>query len=257
MSEGNPPEHSREEIAATGQNEKAQGVEANRPPEKSDPSPPPWWKFWKPVGTDLALTRATVWLVIATFSLAAIAVVQAVILSTTDSSTRKAADAAIKSATAAETALQLTRQEQRPIVWLTNDLGGPHLIMDMLPLDPTAGQIVWTWHYTNYGKTPALHVSFRHFMVIEGKRAESFGAKPAGLSGAPVPTGKDDFSSVVSAPGIKPEEYLRLAQTDDAIGVDGEITYEDAAGTVYRSTFCLQRLALGSIKYCAVGNDIK
>jgi len=166
----------------------------------SEATTPPWWKFWKATTPEVALSRATVWLVMATFALAAIALVQAVILSTTDSSTRKAADAAVKSAAAAEVALQLTQQEQRPIVWLTNDLGAPHLIMSKLPSDPTTGQIVWDWHYTNYGRTPALHVSYRHFIVVDGKRSERFGVKSTSSSAAPLPTNKDDFTSVVSAP---------------------------------------------------------
>lgn len=196
------------------------------------------------------------WLVIATFALAAIAVVQAVILLTTDSSTRKAADAAVKSAAAAELALQLTRQEQRPIVWLTN-LGTPHLVMDKPPSDHTTGQIVWDWHYTNYGRTPALHVAYRQFIVIDGKPSEGFGAKPTSSPAAPLPTDKDDFTSVVSAPGVTPEIFSRLMQTDEAIGIEGEITYEDAAGKRYHTTFCLRHLALGPIMYCRAGNDIK
>jgi hypothetical protein len=219
----------------------------------------PWWKFWKATTPEAALTRATVWLVMATFALAAIALGQAGILLTTDSSTRKAADAAIKSATAAETALQLAKQEQRPIVWLTNDLSEPSLAMDRPPADPTAGQITWSWHRTNYGKSPAVHISYRHFMRIEGKLSESFGVRPEGSSsgGAPLPTGKVDYSSVVSAPGITPQEFSRLMQTDNAIGIEGEITYEDVAGAQYRTTFCLQHLASGAIGYCHGRNDIR
>ena len=213
--------------------------------------PPPWWKFWQG-SPENVLARATVFLAIATLLLAIIAGIQAWILATTDTSTRQAADAAVKSARAAETALQLTKQEQRPIIWLTN-LGGPQFILDKPPSDPTTGQIVWDWHYTNYGKTPALHVSFHHFMIIESEREESFGAKPAGSEAAPLPTGKDDFSSVVSRPGIKSGRFARLMQTDEAIGIEGEITYYDAAGVQYRTTFCLRHLALGGILYCPKG----
>ena len=218
--------------------------------------PPPWWKFsrWRPKSV---LAAATVVLAAATFVLAIMAGIQALILATTDASTRQAAAAAVKSAKAAETALQLTKQEQRPIIWLTNNLGAPKFILDKPPSDPTAGQILWAWHYTNYGKTPAIHVSFHHFMVIENKREESFGAEPAGSVAAPLPTSKDDFSSVVSRPGIKPEQFSSLLQTDEAIGIEAEITYYDAAGVQYQTTICLRHLASGAILYCREGNDIK
>jgi hypothetical protein len=187
------------------------------------PPSPPWWRFWR-WRPEAVLAAATVVLAAATFVLAIMAAIQAHILATTDASTRQAADAAVKSATAAETALQLTKQEQRPIIWLTN-LGDPHLVMDRPPSDPTTGQIVWDWHYTNYGKTPALHVSSHDVMVVENKREDSFGANPAGSVGAPLPPGKDDFCSVVSQPGIKPERFSHLVQTDQAIGYNRQSYY--------------------------------
>jgi hypothetical protein len=226
--------------------------------ESSPPVPPspPWWNIfrWR---AERVLAGATVMLAIATLVLAVFAGMQAWILSTTDASTRQAADAAVKSAGAAETALQLTKQEQRPIIWLTNNVDTPHFKAAPPPSDSTAGQIVWDWHYTNYGKTPALHVSFHNFMVIENKREESFGAPPEGKVTAPVPPGKDDFSAAVSRPGITPEESARLVKTDQAIGIEGEITYYDASGTLYQTTFCLRHLASGAILYCPKGNDIK
>jgi hypothetical protein len=226
-------------------------------PPPALPSAPSWWKFWQG-SPESVLARATVFLAIATLLLAMIAGIQAWILATTDTSTREAADAAAKSAKAAETALQLTKQEQRPIIWLTN-LGGPRFMLDKFPSDPTTRQIVWDWHYTNYGKTPALHLSYHDFIVIGNKREEGFSSKIGGIEAeaAPVPTAKDDITSVVSPPaGIKPEKFARLMQTDAAIGIEGAITYNDAAGVKYKTTFCLTHLALGAILYCK-GNDIK
>lgn len=125
------------------------------------------------------------------------------------------------------------------------------------PADETTGQIVWAWHFTNYGKTPALHVSFHQFMTIENRREGSYGVTPAGSTGAPLPTSKDDFSSVVSQPGVTPVQFRRLMATDEAIGVSGEITYFGAYGQKYETTFCLRHLAHGAILYCREGNDIK
>ena len=200
------------------------------------PEPPPWWKFWK-WRPESVLAGATIVLAAATFLLPYMAWNQTAILATTDKSTRKAAEAAGKSAGAAETALQLTKQEQRPIIWLTNDEETPKFVLDELPSDATAGQILWKWHFTNYGKTPALHVSFRSFMVIENKREESFGQPSEGIAAAPMPPGKHDFSDGISPPGIKPEQFAELMKTEQAIGIEGEIIYYDAAGANIRPPF--------------------
>jgi hypothetical protein len=85
----------------------------------AQPLPPtPWWKFWKgPPETVLA--RATVVLAVATLMLFIIAVIQAVILATTDVSTRKAADAAVKSAATAKETVNQKDIAQRPWVRLS------------------------------------------------------------------------------------------------------------------------------------------
>lgn len=222
-----------------------------------EPPPPPWWKFWRgPPETVLA--KATVLLAIATALLAGIAAGQAWILATTDASTRKAADAAVTSAQTAQAALKTAqenfRKEQRPIVWL-NDLGTPTFIPNRKTADGT-GQIVWSWHFTNYGRTPALHMSFDHFMRIENATEGSYGSVGPSAA-APVPTHKDNFATVVSRPGISLDEFNRLFGTDEAIGVAGEISYFDAYGGKYQTTFCLHHLSSGAIGYCKHGNDIK
>ena len=222
-----------------------------------EPPAPPWWKFWRgPPETVLA--KATVLLAIATALLAGIAAGQAWILATTDASTRKAADAAVTSAQTAQAALKTAqenfRKEQRPIVWL-NDLGTPTFIPNRKTADGT-GQIVWSWHFTNYGRSPALHMSFDHFMRIENATEGSYGSVGPSAA-APVPTHKDNFATVVSRPGISLDEFNRLFGTDEAIGVAGEISYFDAYGGKYQTTFCLHHLSSGAIGYCKHGNDIK
>jgi hypothetical protein len=204
-------------------------------------------------------------LAIATIILAVIAARQSHILETTDASTRKAADAAVKSADAAvksadtaNAALNAAREnfqiEQRPVVWLTNDLGAPQFIH--APNDTGVGQIAWAWHYTNYGKTPALHMSFHSFMRIEHNNEESYGVVGPSTA-APLPTNKIDFSSVVSRPGIGSDEFNRLLATDDAVGISGDLTYFDKYGHQYETTFCLTYLRSSAIGYCKKGNDIK
>jgi hypothetical protein len=227
--------------------------------ENAPPPAPPWWKFWKPIPSELALTRATVWLVIATFILAAIALGQAFILLTTDESTRKAANAAVTSATTLGTALQTMRDnfraEQRPIIWLgtiwppvfVNSGGGDNV-----------GHIAWNWSYRNYGRTPALKVSTKDFMIIDGK-AEPNGNQLDSESSAPVPPNKegDDFNTILSTSTISGEDYSKLLKVDNAIIISGQATYEDAYGNKYETQFCMGNLAAGPNVYCKERNDIK
>jgi hypothetical protein len=210
---------------------------------------PQWWKFWR--------WSPEIILAIATLILAGIAGIQAYILATTDTSTRKVADAASKAANVAEIALRTARDnfrtEQRPIVWLTNNPGSPEFMPNQQKADGT-GRIIWSWHFTNYGKTPALHLSFRHFMTIENSSEQSYGSVSP-FASAPLPTSKDDFATVISRPGFSADQFTKLMETN-GIGISGEITYSDVYGESYVTTFCLRHLP-HAIGYCKEGNDIK
>ena len=151
------------------------------------------------------------------------------------------------------------RRDQRPYVWLTNNgLGSPELVLNRR-LAPPSGQILWTFHYTDYGKSPAYHV-LTHKLIRVGigqpfRECYGFSSTPRG-AGTPVPPNKDDFGTLVSDPGITPEQYDRLIGTDDAISIQVRIEYTDAYGCKYESNICLERLAVGSIQYCPDGNGI-
>jgi hypothetical protein len=214
----------------------------------------PWWRFWRKP-PEIVLAIATVILAIATIVLAIIAGIQAWILSTTDISTRRAADAAIKSASAAEIAVNNAREnfrsEQRPIIWLADTTKFPSFPSFRSEL---GGRITWGWYFTNYGKTPAVRMSYSHFMSIQGRVEPSAGgATPA----APLPTNKVEYNTIVSRQQMTPEEYDRLSHIDGAIEISAHITYEDAYGGKYETDFCLSKLALGPITYCNEGNEIR
>jgi hypothetical protein len=210
---------------------------------------PPYWKFWK-WPSERVLAGATAVLALATLVLAGMAGIQAWILATTDASTRKAAEAAVRAAAAAETALKTAREnfrsERRPIIWLTNQAEPPHF----LKTGDNTVRVAWTWHFTNYGKTPALKISYSEFMSIEGKVAPNFTSTgPA----APVPTNKDDLSTIVSSLEMTHEQFDKLMKIDNAIGISvliTLITYNDAYDEEYETDFCLNHLASGLSMYC-------
>jgi hypothetical protein len=228
-------------IVIEGQPPTPSSIGSNGPPALRSP---PWWKFWR--------WRPEAVLAVATFVLAFIAGIQALILATTDASTRKAANAAVKSARAAETAINTAREnfrsEQRPILWLTDPVKLPNFRSNL------GGRITWDWYFTNYGKTPALRMSYSEFMSIQGK-VEPSASEPTPT--APLPTNKVEFSTIVSRRQMTPEEFNGLMNIDGAITISAHINYEDAYGGKYETDFCLSKLALGPITHCKQGNDIK
>jgi hypothetical protein len=177
---------------------------------------------------------------------------QALILATTDASTRRAAKAAVKSARAVETIVYTAREnfrsEQRPVLWLTDPVKSPSFSSKL------GGRIAWDWYFKNYGKTPALRMSYSEFMSIQGK-VEPNAGEPTPT--APLPTNKVEFSTIVSRRQMTQEEFNGLLDIDGAIAIFAHIIYEDAYGGKYETDFCLSKLALGPITYCKEGNDIK
>jgi hypothetical protein len=178
---------------------------------------------------------------------------------------QKQTKAAVESASAAQNALAQARdqfrEDRRPYIWLTKTgLGAPMFIPNIR--DPRTGQVVWDWHYTNYGKTPALDIRYTHYMKLgERSYAKSNAAPSGGSVGAPLPPDKDDFSTVVSVPGITPAEFNELmapGHLGNSVSVKIHITYTDAyRAKVYETNICLSRLNGGAISYCRQGNEIK
>lgn len=166
---------------------------------------------------------------------------------------RDAADAAQR---AVANAQEQFRQDARPYVWVTNNgLGQPEFIFDrtLTGAPMNTGQIVWTFHYTDYGKTPAYNLSSERFFSVglNSPFRESHGfSHVEKVNGTPVPPNKDDFQTVVSEPEITPEKYKEFLKTDNALRIRAVIQYTDAYGEKYETGLCLGRLASGAIQYC-------
>lgn len=147
------------------------------------------------------------------------------------------------------------RQDQRPYIWLTNNLLWPHYF------EP-GGFPVWEWHYINYGKSPAYKIRITS-NVIHGVGARGRPRPlPPVMKSAPMPTGKDDFSTAVPMLGekITKNEFAGLLTADDGtILVYGRIEYSDNYGGDYVTRFCFYTLTAGAVAYCEEdsANDIK
>jgi hypothetical protein len=142
--------------------------------------------------------------------------------------------------------------DQRPILWVTNDTGTPQVYVN--PKDPTTGQILWTWHFTNYGKTPVSELRFRQYMKLgDGDFVPSNGEKEE-VFGAPIPAGKVDTDTVIS-------RELKVSEINDLIQSGGVtvkiiIEYTDAYKSRYETKVCMNRTNAGSIAYCKDENYI-
>ena len=172
---------------------------------------------------------------------------------------KQAADAAKDSADLAGQSFKFNvdefHAEQRPILWLTDDVGSPAFVPN--PLLPNSGQVTWRWRFTNYGKTPVKGMKYLQFMKLgEGPFVPSYGAVGAS-TGSPIPPGKIDESEVVSKP-ITPGQFQKLlhALEPNGISISIRIEYTDAYGGNYETGICLHKLNMGGIAYCKTGNYI-
>ncbi len=175
-----------------------------------------------------------------------------------EKSSKGAADAASSAQDALKLARDNFRQDQRPYVWLRNDLLFPTHIEATKDGKVTDRRAIWDWHYTNYGKTPALHVRFISKMNIgenAGKEGRRLGPIPSS-TGTPLPPGKDDFSAAISPTAITNEELIRLINGyDGSVIVYGRIEYTDGGGTPYETGFCFRTLKTHAVSYCDGKND--
>jgi hypothetical protein len=167
-----------------------------------------------------------------------------------------------RSAKAAENSLAQAetnfRDTQRPYVWLSDN--GMPSIREM-PQNGTA-RILWSWHYTNYGRSPALHLRAKQEIKLgNGPFVPSFdnmGNDPISLlgRGPSLPPNKQDFLTAVS-PQIEAGEAVRLQHTEEGITIRMVIVYTDSYGGDYRTDICLYLLATSAISYCQEGNNMK
>jgi len=161
--------------------------------------------------------------------------------------------AGICAAIFAQQSVQLIRKnfltDQRPYLWLTNDFGSPEY--RRASADRPTGQIIWEWHFYNFGKTPANRVHHRTFIkFFDGQFRASYGADKANPNAtAPIPPSGILRHTAVSAPEVTPAEYGKMVTTDGSITLSGVIDYIDLSGEKYVSTFCLTRLATGAIRF--------
>lgn len=148
-------------------------------------------------------------------------------------------------------------QDQRPYIWLTKDgTGAPEFLRNLKQPQSPIGQIIWAYHYTNYGKSPAFITSSSRFIKI-GKAdfVPSYEVGSHHVDGLPIPPGADYFNTVVSQPVVSVNYFSSLIDPTNPLSLDSitvriSFQYRDSGGRSYSTDICLKRLNGGAIAYC-------
>ena len=123
------------------------------------------------------------------------------------------------------------------------------------PLDSTKGQILWDWHMTNYGKSPAQNITFTQQIKLAGKSWMPSHGEVGPDIGPPQLQGQDVFDTVISDEMLK-SEFDRLMQITDGVSIRIKVHYTGPDGTAYETGLCVSRTNAGSIIYCKDDNYI-
>lgn len=150
------------------------------------------------------------------------------------------------------------RQDERPYVWITNDIG-PFALVPHGPGN-TSDKLTFPIRFMNYGKSPAIHVQTDMRIAIGQDAWKSIDWKAFSADqGTILPAGKIDFNSAFSAAPITPQFFQRISTPGivEYVEVLGHIQYWGTDGTPYSSDFCLGRNPALSMYYCTYHNEIK
>ena|ERR1700722_5897551 len=148
--------------------------------------------------------------------------------------------------------------DQRPYVWITNDIGpfsiAPHSTGN------TSDRLAFNFHYTNYGKSPAINCQTEARIIFGQNAASKISFPPLdSQTGTIVPPGKEAYNTAWSDSPVSPALLARIqtAGVIESVTVTGYIQYSDTSGNVYSSKFCLERNPGPGMAFCKSHNSIR
>ncbi len=168
----------------------------------------------------------------------------------------KAAQCAVQAALKANAdAGDRFRKDERPyIAEAPKTTQPPRFIPN--PVHPEmGGQILWDYHFFNFGKTPAYHLHEEQFIKLGDRPFVRSYGEPKHRGETILPPTGDNFITVISAP-MQKQQFERLLSISGGIQIKVKFLYSDAYGTSYETGVCETRLNTGAISYCE-GNYIK
>jgi hypothetical protein len=139
-------------------------------------------------------------------------------------------------------------QDQRPYVWYSTT---------ELPTITADQTIYWSFHYVNYGRSPAIGLRGQE-QVVFGKNRDNqikkglFSSLHNGTdrSGMTLPPNKDEYTTAHSLTKPNADEVKFVLDNDDATILLAFFEYFDLQGNKYTSRICLQRLKSGAVANC-------
>ncbi len=147
------------------------------------------------------------------------------------------------------------RRDQRPYLAQSNkSTESPQFIPNTVSPEK-GGQVIWNWHITNFGKTPAYDIFYTDAIKVSGHSFVSYRQKMPSAVGALQPTG--DFYSTAVSQVTTLDVFNHLLTINEGISFRTVIRYRDSYGVWYETGLCQTRTNLGSIAYCKDGNYIK
>ena len=181
--------------------------------------------------------------------------------------TQHAIEAANRAAGAAEQAnsdsAEHFTEDERPYIFLNtslhpgagetaNDGNSGHFLTLFFfdKSDPQKAKVYWTFHWKNYGKSPAVNVRVSKALELGGRAFEKwYWAPTVQVVGSVVPPDSDAFGTVVSEP-ISRADGERFLSTDFAMVLFGHIDYEGLDGRPYWTEFCVERQSNSAMANC-------
>jgi len=170
----------------------------------------------------------------------------------------------IETRNALRQAQALFTRDQMPVIWLDPP---PAENRSRLPIVLTVDEpIEWTFHYSNYGKSPALRIIVKSF-VFPGANAKAdvdafFLELPERIPGATsrtvaMPNVIGEHSVTARSRAVASPDDFTHSSRDGGLYLAGRFEYESTDGTLCRSDFCRFTLRNGGVSYCDSHNEVR
>jgi len=139
--------------------------------------------------------------------------------------------------------------DQRPYLWVNKTDA---------PLLQAGHKAIWSFEYTNYGRSPAIGVVLRAQTIFgSGSRARirndlynPIHPNVSDRTGSVMPPQYIGYSSAFSVETLTIEDVKEIPLHDDGIALLAYFEYFDIRGNLYQTRFCIFRFANGAFCAC-------
>jgi hypothetical protein len=195
-------------------------------------------------------------------------------MQTANVETQQGIKIATRSAKAAEesnqNAVDFFSQDQRPYVGLYLSLEPPPgetqnamntgSVLDWWsdPIKPTQGRYFWSFHFKNFGKTPALDVRTNKVLELgpDAFKHWHWTATDQQHGGSILPPG-DNYYVTAGSKIVSKQNADAYLKGNRNIIVFGHVDYMGLDGRSYWTEFCFDKLASGAVQVCPSHNLMK